>query len=58
MFGFTACADDGGGIVGDGWICWWLHWDWERLSPGGDVRSEWFDDADEVVVGVVVGDIQ
>ena len=58
MLCFTACVYDGGGIVGDGGICWWLDWDREGLSPGGDVSRKWFDDADEVVVGIVVGDVQ
>ncbi len=31
MFGFTPGAEDGCGVVGNSWICWWLWWNWKGV---------------------------
>jgi len=54
MSGFMVGTYNGGGIIGNGKICRWTSWDGEGGTPGGCVRDRWFDDADEIVLAIIV----
>ena len=59
MGGFVLCVNDGRGIIGDGGIGWRACWDREFGAPCGSVQWGWLNDADKVMLSVlVIGDVK
>ncbi len=59
MFGFPSGMDDGRGVIGHSWICWWLWWNWKGVPPRRGVGCCWLYEPDEVVGScLIVGDVE